>query len=68
MLFSANDDPELREWLRWATESGKASSFIRTIAEAASVADLPSYALLRPVLLELKHRAPTFPANPPPVR
>jgi hypothetical protein len=28
--------------------------FIRAIAKAAAIADLPGYALLRPVLLELK--------------
>jgi hypothetical protein len=32
--------------------------FIRTIAEAATIADLPHYNLLRPVLLELKRRRP----------
>lgn len=68
MLFSANDDPELREWLRWAEESGQAPIFVKTLAEAASIADLPNYALLRPVLLELKRRVPYFPANLPPPR
>jgi hypothetical protein len=32
--------------------------FLRTIAEAAFLADLPNHALLRPVLLELKREKP----------
>ena len=56
MLYSANTDPDLRDWLRWASESGEAPSFVRAIAEAAFIADLANYALLRPVLLELKRR------------
>ncbi len=57
MSYSANTDPDLRDWLRWASESGEASSFDRTIAEAAFIADLRDYSLLRPVLLELKQRS-----------
>lgn len=56
MRYSANTDPDLHDWLRWASESGETPNFIRTIAEAALIADLPNYALLRPVLLELKRR------------
>src|SRR5260370_41547626 len=37
-----------------ASESGEVPMFIRTIAEAAIIADLPHYNLLRTVLLELK--------------
>jgi hypothetical protein len=59
--YSAATDPELTDWLRWASESRGASMFIRTIAEAATIADLPQYALLRTVLLELKRRS----ARPP---
>jgi hypothetical protein len=54
--YTAATDPELRDWLRWASESGESSSFIRAIAEAASIADLADYALLRPALLNLKRR------------
>jgi len=54
----ANIDLELRDWLRWASESGRTPSFVRTVAEAALMACLPDYALLRPVLLELKWRYP----------
>ena len=47
---------ELHDWLRWAEENG--SSFLRTTAEAALLADLKHYNLLRPVLLELKKEWP----------
>ena len=55
-MDSANTDLELREWLRWASESGNTPTFVRTVAEAALMACLPDYELLRPVLLELKRR------------
>lgn len=51
-MYSAYTDPELRDWLREVSEHG--SNFMRAIAEAAFLADLKSYNLLRPVLLELK--------------
>ena len=35
-----------------------APAFVRTVAEAALIACLPDYELLRPVLLELKRRYP----------
>jgi hypothetical protein len=57
-MDSANTDPELRDWLRWASESAKTPVFVRTVAEAALVACLPDYALLRPVLVELKRQYP----------
>jgi hypothetical protein len=56
MPCSAITDPDLRDWLRWASESGETSNFLRTVAEAALIADLRNYGLLRPVLLELKLR------------
>jgi hypothetical protein len=43
VLYSASTDPELRDWLRWASESGEVPMFVRTVAEAASIADLPNY-------------------------
>jgi hypothetical protein len=58
---SAANDPELRDWLRWASENGEAPNFVRAIGEAAYLADLPQYSLLRPVLLELKRRNPLSP-------
>ena len=54
MNFSANTDPDLRDWLRWASESGEAPSFVRAVGEAAFLADLENYSLLRPLLLRLK--------------
>ncbi len=50
MLYSANTDLELTDWLRWASESGDVPIFVRAIAESASLADLRNCALLRPVL------------------
>ena len=44
------------EQLRWAEENG--SSFLKATAEAALIADLKHYNLLRPVLLELKKEWP----------
>jgi hypothetical protein len=58
MNYSVYADPDLNDWLRWASESGETPNFIRTIAEAAFLADSPHYALLRPVLLELKRQRP----------
>jgi len=48
-MISPATDVELHDWLRWAEKSG--SSFLRTTAEAALLADLKHYNLLRPVLL-----------------
>ncbi len=58
MMLSANTDPELRDWLRWAAEGGNTPMFVRTVAEAALMACTPDYVLLRPVLLELKRQHP----------
>lgn len=58
MMDSANTDLELRGWLRRASESGSTPSFVRTVTEAALIACLPDYVLLRPVLVELKRRCP----------
>jgi hypothetical protein len=49
-------DDELHNCLRWAFESG--SSFLKATAEAALIADLKHYNLLRPVLLGLKREWP----------
>ena len=54
LIYSAATDPELRDWLHWAIESGQARLFVKTVAEAACIADAPNYARLRPLLLELK--------------
>ena len=55
MIAPATDE-ELHHWLRWAEEHG--SSFHKTMAEAALIADLKHYNLLRPLLLELKKESP----------
>jgi len=54
---SAYTDNELRDWLVWLS-SANVSSFLRVISEAASLADLKDYALLRPTLVELKQNYP----------
>ena len=54
---SAYTDTELHRWLRWSQENGP--SFLRMTAEAALIADLKHYNLLRPVLLELKKEWPS---------
>jgi hypothetical protein len=43
--YSGNTDPDLADWLRWASESGHLPNFIRAIAET-SLADLPNYSML----------------------
>jgi len=55
---AAPADPELSQWLRWASERGNTPTFVRTVAEAALMACSPDYVLLRPVLVELKRRYP----------
>jgi hypothetical protein len=57
-MDSAHADPELSQWLVWASERGSTPMFVRTVAEAARMACVPDYVLLRPVLVELKRRYP----------
>ena len=65
-MKSASTDLELRDWLRWASESGNTPMFVRAMAEAGNLAfqfrrvlEAPIYAcasecaLLCPVLVEL---------------
>jgi hypothetical protein len=61
-MRSANTDPELRQWLSWASETGTTPMFVSKVADAASAACIPDYEQLRPVLLELKRQHP----QPPP--
>jgi hypothetical protein len=62
----ALDDPELFGWLHWASRGGNVPSFVRTLVEAAIYACTSDYALLRPMLLELKRRYPEpEPGKPP---
>lgn len=58
MLYTAKNDADLRDWILWAGESNEVPMFVKTIAEAAFIADLSHYDLLRPVLLKLKKRYP----------
>jgi len=48
MVFP-HTDPELRQSLRSALESGSMPMFVRKVAEAALIACSPDYELLRPV-------------------
>ena len=56
MTRSPRTDDELRDWMEWGAANGPC--FARALAEAVSLADLQAYALLRPVLLELKVKYP----------
>lgn len=58
MIDSPHTDPELHDWLYWADESGQVPMFVKTVAEAACIADAPHYVRLRSVLLELKQQYP----------
>jgi hypothetical protein len=58
MIQSPSTDPELTDWLSWASESNEVPSFYKAIAEAAFCADAPNYNLLRPLLLELQRQRP----------
>jgi hypothetical protein len=55
-MHSSHTDPELSQWLRWASEGGNTPMFVRMVTQAALIACLPDYALLRSVLVELKQR------------
>jgi len=63
-MDSASTDPELRGWLRWASEWGTTPMFVSKVADAASAACIPDYELLRPVLLELMRQHPEPPPGP----
>ena len=58
LMDSPRNDPELHRWLRWVFESRKPPCLACTVAEAALIACMPDYLLLRPVLLELKRQHP----------
>jgi len=58
VMDSPHTDPELSQWFRWASERSNTPAFVRTVGEAARMACMPDYVLLRPVLLELKRRSP----------
>ncbi len=56
--MTAMEDGELSQWLTAALNLG--GSFIKTIAQAALRADEDNYAILRPVLLQLKDKYPKY--------
>lgn len=47
MVYSANSDPKLTDWLRWASVSGEVSSFVQAIAEAVGALNVTSPASRR---------------------
>ena len=53
-----NQDPELMLWVENASTYG--GSFVHEIAEAALFADHENYALMRPLLLNLKIKYPAY--------
>jgi hypothetical protein len=56
LMISPATDEELYGWLHRVETNGP--GFLRAMAEAALLADLKHYSLLRPVLLELKKEWP----------
>jgi len=64
VMDSPHTDPELHDWLRWAAEDGNTPAYVRPVAEAALIACLPDYELLRPVLVELMRQHPEPPPGP----
>ena len=57
-IMTAMEDDEMAWWLREAQIYG--GSFIKAIAEAGVRADDDNYAILRPVLLQLKDKYPKY--------
>jgi len=53
LMDSASADPELRDWLRWASERGEHAD-VRAHGCGSRLPCLPDYRLLRPVLAELR--------------
>jgi hypothetical protein len=56
MNYSAKTDPELAIGFAGRPKTAKCRASSGAIAEAAFIADLQNYALLRPVLLELRRQ------------
>jgi len=60
-MIIATNDSLMYEWIKNASNpANNAGSFVRAIAEAALRADHENYALLRPVLLELRRKYPQY--------
>lgn len=51
-MDSPHTEPELRDWLRWASESGRVPTFVRTIAEAAFVVFRADAAFAKPEIYD----------------
>lgn len=58
ILIAQNDDPELLEWLANADRFG--GGFVRSIAQAALVADHENYPLIRPLLIVMRKKYPQY--------
>jgi hypothetical protein len=56
MLHTASDDPDLRGWVDYQSQSG--SDFVRSIARAAQTASVEHYSILRPTLVALRSLYP----------
>jgi len=54
-----SEDPELCDWLL-NIDKMRAGDFLRALARAAMQADFDNYALLRPVLLQMKVKYPRY--------
>ena len=54
MLYSANNDPELADWLRWASESGEVPSFIQHSRRGRVLRGMDNYPLLRLVAFGMR--------------
>ena len=58
MLIAQNDDPELLEWLSNAQRRG--GGFVSSLASAALRADDENYALIRPLVLQMRDKYPAY--------
>jgi hypothetical protein len=56
MLYCASDDPDLRDWLNYQAEHG--CNFLRSLADAAKLANIAQYAILRPALVMFRAQTP----------
>jgi hypothetical protein len=56
VLYPAENDPELQEWLKHQVETG--SGFVRSLAELATAANIHEFQVLRPALVTLRSHSP----------
>jgi hypothetical protein len=54
--LNASTDEELRDWLFVAAQKG--GHFVSSLADAGLCADFENYAILRPLLLQMKAKYP----------